>query len=288
MSEPLFTVKMFAELLDVPIYTVRSWRQRGLIKPSNTVGRLDYFSSGQFQNAKIFAKLYHAGLHTNAIANKIESLWRTLNIASGMSIDLPLVIVGRDIWFERDNRTIDENGQQAFAFDEAVQTKEPQISPDVFRFDNTFTPQEKTDNIKSLMLEAAWDCEDAGDLKGAIRIYREIAEQQGADAAICFQMAELFYRLGNLDASRERYSMALELDKNFVEARANLGCVLAEQGDFHTAVKTFDEVLKQHPDYADVHFHLARTLDSIGQNKRAEYHRQLYKSLMPSTDPWNN
>ena len=59
--------------------------------------------------------------------------------------------------------------------------------------------------------------------------------------------------------------MAIELDEDYVEARANLGCVLAETGQRDLAVAAFEGALRFHGDYADVHYHLARTLDEIGQ-----------------------
>ena len=40
----------------------------------------------------------------------------------------------------------------------------------------------------------------------------------------------MLYRAGDLPAARERYYAALELDEEYVEARATLGCVLAETG----------------------------------------------------------
>ncbi len=57
--------------------------------------------------------------------------------------------------------------------------------------------------------------------------------------------------------------MAIELDENYVEARANLGCVLAELGDRELAAAAFEGALTLHPEYADAHFHLARTLDEL-------------------------
>ena len=61
----------------------------------------------------------------------------------------------------------------------------------------------------------------------------------GPSAEACFALAELLYRVGDVSAARERYYMALELDEDYVEARANLGCVLAEQGQPDLAVAAF-------------------------------------------------
>ena len=66
--------------------------------------------------------------------------------------------------------------------------------------------------------------------------------------------------------------MAIELDEDYVEARSNLGCVLAELGDLELAVAAFEGALALHPDYADAHFHLGRTLDELARHDEAIPH----------------
>ena len=78
----------------------------------------------------------------------------------------------------------------------------------------------------------------------------------------------MLYRQGDAAAARERYYMAIELDEDYVEARANLGCVLAETGHRELAVAAFRVPLVFHPTYADVHYHLARTLDETRSPRR--------------------
>ena len=84
-----------------------------------------------------------------------------------------------------------------------------------------------------------------------------------------FSLAELLYRSGDLAAARERYYAAIELDENYVEARANLGCLLAEQGEHALAEAAFRGALEYHPDFADAHFHLARLLDCHESDPRS-------------------
>jgi tetratricopeptide (TPR) repeat protein len=79
--------------------------------------------------------------------------------------------------------------------------------------------------------------------------------------------------------------MAIELDENFVEARANLGCVLAESGQHELAVAAFEGALRYHGDYPDVHYHLARTLDDIGNRDDADRHWERFLELAPNS-PW--
>ncbi len=99
-------------------------------------------------------------------------------------------------------------------------------------------------------------------------------------------LAELLYRLGDASASRERYYMAIELDEDYVEARANLGCVLAEMGDHDLAAAAFTGALAHHADYPDAHYHLARSLDELGRSDEAEVHWRAFLELAPDS-PWS-
>jgi tetratricopeptide (TPR) repeat protein len=116
-------------------------------------------------------------------------------------------------------------------------------------------------------------------------MYRAALAAGGPRAELCFQTAELLYRLGDLGGARERYFMAIEIDENYVEARANLGCVLAETGQHELAAAAFQGALRYHPDYADVHYHLARTLDELQRAGEAAVHWQAFLELSPDS-PW--
>ena len=100
-----------------------------------------------------------------------------------------------------------------------------------------------------------------------------------------FSLAELLYRSGDLAAARERYYAAIELDENYVEARANLGCLLVEQGEHALAEAAFRGALEYHPDFADAHFHLARLLDTTNQASEASRHWERFLDLAPA-NPW--
>ena len=76
-----------------------------------------------------------------------------------------------------------------------------------------------------------------------------------------------------------------KLDEDFVEARSNLGCILAEQGDLPLAEAAFRGALEYHPDYADAHYHLARLLDRANRRSDASRHWRLFMNLAPDS-PW--
>ncbi|MBN1590058.1 MAG: tetratricopeptide repeat protein, partial [Pirellulales bacterium] len=85
--------------------------------------------------------------------------------------------------------------------------------------------------------------------------------------------------------ARERYYVAIELDEDYVEARANLGCILAEMGQLDLAVAALRGALAYHADYPDAHYHLARTLDRLGRPEDARNHWQVFLRLAPDS-PW--
>ncbi len=96
------------------------------------------------------------------------------------------------------------------------------------------------------MVELAIHLEEAGHLSGAAEAYRAAMAATGPTAELCFRTAELLYQLGDLPAARERFYMAIELDEDYVEARANLGCVLAETGELDLAIAAFRGALAYH------------------------------------------
>ncbi len=56
-------------------------------------------------------------------------------------------------------------------------------------------------------------------------------------------------------------------------------------GQTELALAAFEGALKYHPDFPDVHFHLARTLDEQGRRAEAEEHWRVFLKLAPDS-PW--
>jgi tetratricopeptide (TPR) repeat protein len=79
--------------------------------------------------------------------------------------------------------------------------------------------------------------------------------------------------------------MAIEMDEDYVEARANLACVLAEQGQTELAVAALEGALKYHPDFPDAHYHLAELLEDRGETASARRHFERFIELAPDS-PW--
>ena len=136
-------------------------------------------------------------------------------------------------------------------------------------------------------LTLAMAFEDEGENGQAVEVYRAMQLALGPTPEVCFQLAELLYFDAQYEAARERYYMAIELDESFVEARANLGCAFIELGELEMAINAFQGALRYHSDYADVHFHLARTLDRMDRAEDAARHWHRYLQLAPDS-PWSS
>jgi tetratricopeptide (TPR) repeat protein len=189
--------------------------------------------------------------------------------------NLPTAVVGKRLLLWRQDQLIELSGQQWLAFSDESAT-EAEVSPIRPLGINTQVSVEE-------LLALAARCEEADELTEAADLLRAALAAGGPRAELCFQLAELLYRLGDSAAARERYYMACELDENVVEARATRGCLLAEHGQLDLAVAALEGALACHVDYADAHYHLARLLDDAGRSEDAAAHWRRYAELSPTS-----
>lgn len=281
----LYTPAMLADLLGVPLAVVRRWHRRGLIVPAREVRRLPYFDFQEVATARRLAELVAAGNSPQQIEKKLAALRRLVPGVERPLAQLSILVEGKQLLLRQGDGLIEPGGQLRFDFEAPPAAESP---PAAVRFiarpaesEAAETPAMSPDELR------AWAAQkdDEGQLDMAAELYRAALVAGGPDAATCFALAELLYRLGDLPAARERYYMAIELDENYVEARANLGCVLAETGQAELAVAAFEGALAYHRDYPDVHYHLARTLDDLGRREEAELHWRIFVDLSPDS-PW--
>jgi len=279
----LYTPAMLAELLKVPVAVIRRWRRRGLIVPVREVRRLPYFDFQEVATARRLAELLAAGVSPRAIERKLEVFARYLPDVARPLAQLSVIVQGKEILLRQGDGLIEPGGQLRFDFDAWQGQPTPHAEAAAIGSEPATVLAVPTSADQMCRLAA--ELEEDGQLAPAAEMYRAALAAGGPKAEICFQVAELLYRLGDLGGARERYYMAVELDEDYVEARANLGCVLAETGQRELAVAAFEGALRYHPDYADVHYHLARTLDELRRRDEAEAHWRAFLSQAPDS-PW--
>jgi tetratricopeptide (TPR) repeat protein len=281
----VYTPAMLAGLVGVSVSTIRRWQRRGWIVPAREVRRLAYFDFQEVAAARRLAELSGAGMTTAAIERTLAALARQLPGVKRPLVEVSFVVEGKHVLVRREDGLVEPGGQLRLDFEGAAdeQSQEtPGVRPaDVLAFEAAAaapaTPEE--------MIQAAGQLEEEGDLQGAAEMYRAALVAGGPRAEVCFLLAELLYQMHEPAAARERYYMAIELDEDYVEARANLGCVLAELGERELAASAFQGALALYPDYADAHYHLARTLDELGRADEALGHWREFLRLSPAS-PW--
>lgn len=290
----LYTPAMLAKLLDISVATIRRWHRRKLIVPVREVHRLPYFDFQEIATARRLAQLLAAGASPAAIEKKLGELSRFVPGVERPLAQLSVIVEGKQLLLRQGEGLIEPGGQMRIDFDSIGEADEsvserssiPATLPMIPAMEEygAGTPQSPTATPQE-MLNLAADLEDEGQLSAAAEVYRATLAAVGPRADINFQLAELLYRLEDLPAARERYYTCIELDEDYVEARANLGCVLAETGELTLAVAAFQGALKYHQEFPDVHYHLARTFDEIGEPAKAKHHWEQFLQRAPDS-PW--
>lgn len=293
----LYTPAMLADLLDVSVRLVRRWHRMGLIKPAKEVMRLPYFDYQEVATARQLAQWLAEGATVQGIQQQLADLAELVGDEARSIQQLSIMAEGKRLLLRQGDGLVESTGQMRIDFG-ALDGASDAASVDscsTISFETLTAASRSSAAVKESaddapatleeMLEQANIAEDEDRLDIAADWYRTALASQGPSADLCFQLAELLYRMNDLTAARERYYMALELNPDLVEARANLGCVLVELGQLDLAVAAFEGTLTQYDAYADVHYHMARTLDELQQHDRAAVHWSRFLELAPSS-PW--
>lgn len=325
-SQRFFSIAMLADLLRVPVRNLRRWQSLGLIRPVRCVHRLAYFDFNEVRAARQIAGWIAAGVSTSRIRKQLAAFSRWLPASEHQLTQLAILSEDRELLLRSDFGLIDCSGQLRLDFEsssnqtvcqettgaestttisvknhlehneQGVRTRETEHAHDDFSltagsveetisipFPGVRDEDDLTQNdIETLALEL----EDQGKFDEAAGWYRIRLAKFGADADTNFQLAELLYRAGHLEAACERYYVAVEMDPEFVEARANLGCVLAETGEIDLAIAAFEGALAKYDEYPDVHFHLAKALELKSERRRARTHWKRFLELAHDS-PWS-
>ena len=285
------TVAMMAGVLDVPVTAIRHWVRGGLLRPTHQHAGINCFDFGELVVGRRLARLLRTGFGLRELDSRLSALHP--QGAAGAARDLERIVVdGRRLSLRCGSTLLSAGGQRQLGFytPDLTTVEVPPVAvipwsaPVEVAASGVFLDGEAVPAESELLAMAA-DLEAAGDLEPATEALRALLQAGGPSAGVSFMLAELLYRVGDLTASRERYYAAIELDPDHLEARTGLGCVLAELGDHELAEAALDGVLRQQPDYADAHWHIAGILDSVGRGHDATRHLRTFVALAPDS-PW--
>ena len=292
----LYTPAMVAGLVKTRVNAIRRWHRCGLLPCVKVTHKLPYFDFEQVQSAKQIAAWVAQGAKVGELKRQLDAFGS--RIADRSLTELDLQFDGRRILLKDEGVLVGAHGQLFLDFDSDEQTSSeqngsnaPDVAPKILKLEAPLaTGQQSTSEqpqplSREAMILAAEELEDAGQFDEAIEWYRVILAQFGQHPEIVFTLAELLLRVGEVHAARERFYNAIELDEDFVEARASLGCVLVETGQVDLAVAAFEGALARDDHYPDVHYHLASALDELNRGEEATKHWLRFLQLSPQS-PW--
>lgn len=118
--------------------------------------------------------------------------------------------------------------------------------------------------------------EEDGDLEAARDAYREALELDPAMAETWFDLGNVLYALGDHDEAVDAFTEAVSLEDNYAEAWNNLASVLTDTGEAREAIHAAQRAVALAPDYADAHYNLAQAYAAAGWTGRARVHAEVY------------
>ena len=258
--------------------------------PVREVHRLPYFDFQEVASARRIARFIADGVSPQAVETKLSRLAELFPDLQRPLSQLSVIVEGKELLLRKGEGLIEPGGQMRINFEIA---NEADLAVPHLSLHNPVLAMPSTIALPGVdqlatpgeFIALATELEDNLEIDKAIEVYRAMCLAFGPSSDVCFRIAELLYQQHDLPAARERYYLAIELDDAFVEARASLGCVLTELGQFELALSAFTGALLHHADYPDVHFHLARLLDEMARPQDAESHWQKFLELAPKS-PW--
>jgi tetratricopeptide (TPR) repeat protein len=310
-----YTPATLSRSLKCTVHEIRRWERMGLIRPVERVHRLPYFDFQEVASVRRLAQLVSSGISPERIRNSLNRL----------SVAMPhlerplqqLEVLGRksDLLFRDSHGGLrTASGQRILDFgdDSPLPHRRPAAratdsfdpdSPDKEFADNEFAEKDShpdiirmpgaivavtsdADHTAEDWFEIGCAAADAGDLQTAETGLRRSLHGRADCSDAHARLADVLYRRNNVAGAIERYSMAVELDAHFLEAWTQLGCLHAEVGEHERAVKDFEAAIALHPNYADAHLHLAKSLDELNRPEEAEAHWSRYLEL-DSVGPWS-
>jgi|GEM_PF-3484014 tetratricopeptide (TPR) repeat protein len=118
------------------------------------------------------------------------------------------------------------------------------------------TMQEEAVSPLQVAYEEAVAIHDGGDEELAIKMYKEILDQDKTHVATHANMGLAYMSMGKDDDAIKAYKKAIEYNTEDEDAGYNLGTLYFKKGKHDDAIKTFEAALMQSPDVKDASLYL--------------------------------
>lgn len=286
--EQVCTPAMLSQWLGVPVQQIRRWDRLGLIRAVRRVHRLPYFDLREVASAQRLAGLLASGVPVDKVRDSLYRLKQIVGDRWSALDQLELLSRGGELAFrDWSGRLKTVRGQRLIDFepcldqspgdgsgDATMSAAAPDVQPpDRERWEHADWFEEG----QRLALE--------GDLDAAREALRMSLMLNHDAPEVQFQLAEVLYRLGHDRAALERFYVAVELDREYLDAWTQIGCLHAGLGDNQAAIDAFLIALDLQHDAADIHYHKAEVHRQQGEADLARVHYERYLTLN-QRGPW--
>ncbi len=147
------------------------------------------------------------------------------------------------------------------------------------KFDLVTRELKKKDIEEHIYIARAYINSDMPDYKTAISILKKVAEINPNDASIQLALGDAYYGEKNQNDAYQAYRNAYRLDKNYIRAKMQLGVLLKGAKVYEEAVKAYNEVIAENPNYGPVYRELAETHYLWGRNVPKTETENIQKAL---------
>lgn len=306
-----FTITQLGRILKLPRRRIRAWIRRGLVRPADTVHRIDYFDFGQVAELKRLAELAENGVPVDTIRESLRRLssWFP-ETESALARLEELEGEGGLLVRLRGGRLAEPTGQLRL-FDAAarpaandaaalppeapaaeIATEAAEAPPgNIVAFPGhrvappAPAPAVPGGHTADEWFEIALEHEEAERPEEAGRAYREALLVGGPSAEIAFNLGNVLYSLGRWEEALSRFQQAVEVDPEYAEAWNNLSSVHAQFEEWPDAIEAGCKALQLAPDFADAHYNLAEAYHASGRDAEARRHARAYLRIDPQS-PW--
>lgn len=147
------------------------------------------------------------------------------------------------------------------------------------KFDLVTKELKKKDIEEHIYIARAYINSDMPDYKTAISILKKVAEINPNDASIQLALGDAYYGEKNQNDAYQAYRNAYRLDKNYIRAKMQLGVLLKGAKVYEEAIKAYNEVIAENPNYGPVYRELAETHYLWGRNVPKTETENIQKAL---------
>lgn len=316
-----YTTTQLGRILKLPRRRIRAWIRRGLIQPSATEHRIDYFDFRQVAELKRLAELSDHGVAVETIRESLRLLgtWFPGTESAIARLDqlegedgLLVRLGGQLAEVTGQLRLFDpESGPDATGTDAATAARsagtaeepEERATPsNIVPFPGLTlvpggraastpaapAPEPAADAVRRSVdewFEIALEYEEAERPEEAARAYRKALMVGGPSSEVAFNLGNVLHSLGRWEEALSRFQQSVEVDPDFAEAWNNLASVHAQFEEWDDAVEAGQRALELAPDFADAHYNLAEAFHASGRAEEARRHARAYLAIDPKS-PW--